>query len=70
MVQSERERAKSYRDRMRAMGLRAVQVWVPDTQRPGFAKELRRQVALVRGKAEEDEALDFIEAVQDTRDWE
>jgi hypothetical protein len=70
MAQSERERAETYRGRMRAMGLRAVQVWVPDVRRPGFAKELRRQVALVRGKAEEEEALDFIEAVQDIRDWE
>jgi hypothetical protein len=67
---SERERTEAYRSRLRAMGLRPVQVWVPDVTRPGFAKELRRQVGLVRSQPEEDEALDFIEAAQDTRGWE
>jgi hypothetical protein len=67
---SERERSEAYRGRMRAMGLRPVQVWVPDVTRPGFAKEVWRQVALVRDQFEEGEALDFIEAAQDTRGWE
>lgn len=67
---SERERSEAYRGRMRAMGLRPVQVWVPDVTRPGFAEEGRRQVALVRDQSEEGEALDFIEAAQDTRGWE
>ena len=70
MPQSERERTEAYRGRMRALGLRPVQVWVPDTTRPGFAREVRRQVALLRDQAEEDEALDFIEAAQDSRGWE
>lgn len=70
MPQSERERTEAYRGRMRALGLRPVQVWVPDIHRPGFAEEVRRQLALVRRQAEEGEALDFIEAAQDTRDWE
>jgi hypothetical protein len=25
------------------MGLRPVQIWLPDTRRPGFAEECRRQ---------------------------
>jgi len=32
---------------MRAAGLRPVQIWVPDTRRPDFAAECRRQAALV-----------------------
>ncbi len=52
------------------MGLRPVQVWVPDVTQPGFAKEVRRQVAVVRNQSEEDEALDFIDTAQDTRGWE
>jgi hypothetical protein len=32
---------------MRAAGLRPVQIWVPDTRRPGFAGECRRQSRLV-----------------------
>ena len=70
MPQTERERSESYRARMRALGLRPVQIWVPDTTRPGFAEEVRRQVDGLRGAPEEEEALDFIESVQDTRGWE
>ena len=32
---------------LRMSGLRPVQIWVPDTRRPGFAEECRRQSRLV-----------------------
>ena len=35
--------ARKRRAALRAAGLRAVQIWVPDTRRPGFADEARRQ---------------------------
>jgi len=41
------ERVRKRRDAMRAAGLRPVQIWVPDTRRPGFAEECRRQSRLV-----------------------
>jgi hypothetical protein len=28
---------------MRQAGLRPIQIWVPDTRKPGFAEECRRQ---------------------------
>jgi hypothetical protein len=37
------ERVKRRRDKLRAAGLRPVQIWVPDTNAPGFAAEARRQ---------------------------
>jgi hypothetical protein len=37
------ERVKRRRDKMRAAGPRPVQIWVPDTNAPGFAAERRRQ---------------------------
>jgi Protein of unknown function (DUF3018) len=37
------EGGKRRRDRMRAAGLRPVQIWIPDTRAPGFAEEYRRQ---------------------------
>jgi hypothetical protein len=61
----ERERTTRYRERMRAAGLRPVQIWVPDTKAPSFARKLRAQVAHLRGKPEEREAFDFIESIQD-----
>jgi hypothetical protein len=36
-------RVQKRRDVLRAAGLRPVQIWVPDTRRPGFAEECRRQ---------------------------
>jgi len=50
---------------MRASGLRPIQLWVPDTDAPSFARKLRRQVARLRGRPEERAAFDFIESVQD-----
>jgi hypothetical protein len=41
------DRVKRRRDKMRAAGLRPVQIWVPDTRAAGFAAECRRQCALV-----------------------
>ena len=36
-------RVQKYRDALRMAGLRPVQIWVPDTRRPDFAQECRRQ---------------------------
>ena len=39
-------RVQKHRDALRLAGLRPVQIWVPDTRRPGFEKECRRQCQL------------------------
>jgi len=39
-------RVQKHRDALRAAGLRPVQIWVPDTRRPDFAQECRRQSLL------------------------
>lgn len=40
-------RVQRYRDALRTAGLLPVQIWVPDTRRPDFAEECRRQSRLV-----------------------
>jgi hypothetical protein len=40
-------RVQKHRDALRRAGLRPVQIWVPDTRRPDFAEECRRQSRLV-----------------------
>ena len=40
-------RVRRRRDKLRELGMRPVQVWVPDTRAPGFAEELARQARLV-----------------------
>ncbi|CAN7349415.1 antitoxin MazE family protein [Pararhizobium sp. LjRoot238] len=41
------QRVQKRRENLRAAGLRPLQIWVPDTRRPGFAEECRRQALLV-----------------------
>ena len=64
------ERVKRRRDRLRAAGLRPIQIWVPDTRRPGFAEECRRQCHVVRGDPHETEVLDWLAAAAATDGWE
>lgn len=54
----------SYRQRMRASGLRPVQIWVPDTSSPAFAETCRKQaLAVAAGDPAGDELMRFIEGV-------
>lgn len=41
------DRVRKRREALPAPGLHSVQIWVPDTRRPGFAAECRRQSALI-----------------------
>ena len=57
------ERVKKRRDALRAAGLRPIQIWVPDTRRPGFAEECRRQARVVAAADAVDQELDaFMDA--------
>ncbi len=58
-----REKVQNYRERMRARGLRPVQIWVPDTRTKTFAKEARRQSLAVAKSAFEREDQAFIDAI-------
>ncbi|HQZ00483.1 MAG TPA: antitoxin MazE family protein [Propionicimonas sp.] len=62
-----RERVSAHRARMRAQGLRPVQIWVPDVRSPDFATEAHRQSALVAAADRAGDDMDFVEAVSD--DW-
>jgi hypothetical protein len=62
------DKFRRYRATRRASGMKLLRVWVPDPQAPGFRTEARRQAMLLQGAPEEQEALDFIEAVADRGD--
>ena len=63
------EKQRRHRERLRAAGLRPVQIWVPDTRAPGFTAECQRQARRVNAAADtEREALDFIDAAADWPD--
>lgn len=62
---SPRETARAQRLRLRALGLRPVQVWVPDARAPSFRAEAHRQTLAVAASAKADEDQAFIDAVTD-----
>jgi hypothetical protein len=47
MRKSSTERVRQRRDKLRAAGLRPVQLWLPDTRAPSFADAVRRQCAAI-----------------------
>lgn len=57
-----------YRARLRAAGLRPIQIWVPDTRSARLAEEVRRQSKLVSRRKSEREVLAFIDAVGEADD--
>ena len=58
-----REKMRAHRERLRAQGLRPIQICVPDVRSPAFAAEAHRQSAAVArgGHAKADQV--FIDAV-------
>ena len=57
---------QAMRARLRAAGLRPVQIWVPDVRMPRIAREAERQSRLAARHAAEADALAFIDAAADT----
>ena len=55
---------------MRARGYRPVQVWVPDVRTEQFAREARRQAALIAELDRRADDQDFVEAVSVSWDEE
>lgn len=57
------ERVQKRRAALRAAGLRPIQIWVPDTRRPGFAAECLRQAKAVAAADQVDtELMGFLDA--------
>ena len=60
---SSRDKVRAHRDRLRAQGLRPVQIWVPDVRSPAFQAEAHRQsVAVAHSSGAQDDQA-FIDAV-------
>jgi len=64
-----RDKVRAYRDRMRAQGLRPVQILVPDTRSAAFRDEAHRQSLAVATGAQSAEDQAFIDAISELGDW-
>lgn len=71
MPRSVSERVQKRREALRAAGLRPDQIWEPDTHRPGFVAECRRQAALIAASDRTDADLTELigAALKDLDEW-
>ena len=63
-----RVKVGEHRARLRAQGLRPIQIWVPDVRAPSFRSEAHRQSLAVALSAQAQEDQAFIDAVSDWGD--
>ena len=61
-------KVREHRDRLRALGLRPIQIWVPDVRSPSFREQAHRQAQAVAASAHAREDQVFIEAVSGCND--
>ncbi|MGH3418478.1 MAG: antitoxin MazE family protein [Streptosporangiaceae bacterium] len=60
-----RRRVRAYRERLRAQGLRPVQIWIPDVNAEGFAAEAHRQSRAVAASDAADDDQGFVDSVSE-----
>ena len=68
MPSSVRHRVRTHRAQLRAMGLRPIQIWVPDVRSPDFKEEVLRQSRAVAACPDAAETMNFLEDIQDFGD--
>jgi Protein of unknown function (DUF3018) len=60
-----REKVQAHRQRLRARGLRPIQIWVPDVRSPAFKAEAHRQCLAVASSSHADEDQRFVDAISE-----
>jgi hypothetical protein len=65
---SSRQKVQAHRDRLRAQGLRPIQIGVPDATTPRFAAEAHRQSLAVATSPQAADDQAFIDAATDWAD--
>lgn len=60
-----REKVRAHRERLRAQGLRPIQIWVPDVRASSFRAEAHRQSVAVAASDQAAADQAFIDAVSD-----
>jgi hypothetical protein len=60
-----RVKVREHRERLRAQGLRPIQIWVPDIRAASFRSEAHRQSLAVATSAHAEDDQAFIDAVSE-----
>ena len=64
-TRSSRDKVRLHRERLRAQGLRPVQIWVPDVRSRSFARAARQQSKAVAASKRAKGDQGFIDAISD-----
>jgi hypothetical protein len=65
---SSREKVRRHRERLRAQGLRPIQIWVPDIRSPAFQRQAQNQSLIVAQSEQAREDQSFIDSVSELDD--
>jgi hypothetical protein len=60
-----RVKVREHRERLRAQGLRPIQIWVPDVRAPSFQTQAHRQSLAVAASSHASADQAFIDAVSE-----
>jgi hypothetical protein len=64
-ARSSRDKVRLHRERLRAQGLRPVQIWVPDVRARSFVRAARQQSKAVAAGTRAKSDQGFIDAISD-----
>ncbi|MGB5618021.1 MAG: antitoxin MazE family protein [Desulfobacterales bacterium] len=64
------QKMRQYRERLKASGLRPIQLWVPDVRSQKIINEVRKQSVRVSSDSKEPDIMKFVESVMDHEGWE
>ena len=70
MALNSAQKMKEYRSRLRALGLRPIQIWIPDVRSKKIIDEIRKQSLRVSTDSQDAHIMDFVESVMDQEGWE
>jgi Protein of unknown function (DUF3018) len=63
-----RTKVREHRERLRAQGLRPIQIWVPDMRDPAFLAQAHRQSLAVAASPHAHDDQAFIDSISDWGD--
>ena len=63
------DRVRKHREKMKALGLKPVTLWVPDVDAPGMKEKIARTVAAINADTEGMRAMEDMLEIADFSDW-
>lgn len=60
-----RDKVREHRERLRAQGLRPIQIWVPDVRSASFRAEAHRQSVAVAASGAARDDQEFVDAISE-----